>query len=91
MPLGRSWKTRWLKLNGTYQLLAYADNVNLLGVNTDTLNKNKDSLIYASKEDGLEVHIDETKCTLLSSQQNARKIYKLKAANRSFVNIWEQR
>jgi hypothetical protein len=29
-----------LKLNGTHQLLAYADDVNLLGDNIDTINKN---------------------------------------------------
>jgi hypothetical protein len=28
-----------LKLNGTHQLLAYADDVNLLGDNMDTINK----------------------------------------------------
>jgi hypothetical protein len=28
-----------LKLNGTHQLLAYADNVNLLGDNIDTIKK----------------------------------------------------
>jgi hypothetical protein len=30
-----------LKLNGTHQLLAYADDVNLLGDNIDTINKNR--------------------------------------------------
>jgi hypothetical protein len=64
--------------------------VNPLGVNTHTLNKNTDTLIDASKEDGLEVNIQKTKCTLLSGHQNAGKIYELKTANRSFVNIWEQ-
>jgi hypothetical protein len=34
-----------LKLNGTHQLLAYADDVNLLGDNIDTMKKNKDNLI----------------------------------------------
>jgi hypothetical protein len=29
-----------LKLNGTHQLLAYADDVNLLGDNIETINKN---------------------------------------------------
>jgi hypothetical protein len=32
-----------LKLNGTHQLLAYADDVNLLGYNTDTIKKNAEN------------------------------------------------
>jgi hypothetical protein len=41
-----------LKLNGTHQLLA--DDVNLLGDNADTINKNTETLLDASKEVGLE-------------------------------------
>jgi hypothetical protein len=44
-----------LKLNGTYQLLAYVDDVNLLGDNIDTINKRKDIIIHASKEVNLEI------------------------------------
>jgi hypothetical protein len=40
-----------LKLNGTHQLLAYADDVNLLGDNIDTIKKNT-TLTDASKEVG---------------------------------------
>jgi hypothetical protein len=43
-----------LKLNGTHQLLAYADDVNLLGDNIDTIEKNTETLTDASKEVGLE-------------------------------------
>jgi hypothetical protein len=39
-----------LKLNGTHQLLAYADYVNQLGDNIDTVEKNTETLIDDSKE-----------------------------------------
>jgi hypothetical protein len=39
-----------LKLNGTHQLLAYAADVNLLGDNIDTIKKNTETLIVASKK-----------------------------------------
>jgi hypothetical protein len=37
-----------LKLNGTHQLLAYANNVNLLGDNIDSIKKNTETLTDAS-------------------------------------------
>jgi hypothetical protein len=46
-----------LKLNGTRQLLAYADDVHLLGDNIDTIEKNTETLIDASKEVGLEINV----------------------------------
>jgi hypothetical protein len=38
-----------LKLNGTHQLLVYADDVNLLGDNIDAIKKNMETLADASK------------------------------------------
>jgi hypothetical protein len=38
-----------LKLNGTHQLLAYPDHVNLLGDNTDAIKNNTKLLIDARK------------------------------------------
>jgi hypothetical protein len=55
-----------LKWNGTHQLLAYADDVNLLGDNIDTINKNTQTLIDAGKEVGLEVNVEKTKYMLVS-------------------------
>jgi hypothetical protein len=51
-----------LKLNGTHQLLAYADDVNLLGDNIDTINKNTVTLTDVSREVGLEVNLEKTVC-----------------------------
>jgi hypothetical protein len=58
------------KLNGTHQLLAYTDDVNLLGDNIDTVKKNTETLIDASKEVGLEINIKKSKYMLISRQQN---------------------
>jgi len=39
-----------LKLNGTYQLLVYADDVNMLVGSLHTIKKNIESVVIASKE-----------------------------------------
>jgi hypothetical protein len=76
-----------LKLNGTHQLLVYADDVNLLGDNIDTIKKNMETLIDASKAVGLEVNTEKTKYMLLSRHQNAGQNHDIKIANRCFENV----
>jgi hypothetical protein len=77
-----------LKLNATHQLLAYADDVNLLGDNIDTINKNTETLIFASKEVGLEVNVEKnTRYMLVSCDQNAGQNREIKIGNRSFENV----
>ena len=48
-----------LKLNGSHQCLAYADNV--LGGSLHTIQENTEALILGSKDNGLEVNTDKTK------------------------------
>jgi hypothetical protein len=76
-----------LKLNGTHQLLAYADDVNLLGDNIDTIRKNTETLIDVSKEVGLEINAEKTKYMLLSRHRNVGQNQDIKIANRSFGNV----
>jgi hypothetical protein len=63
-----------LKLNGTYHLLVYADDIHLLGDNNGAIKKNTETLIDSSKEVDLKVNTEKTKYMLLSSHQNAGKI-----------------
>jgi hypothetical protein len=84
-----------LILNGTHQLLAYADDVNIVGEIIGTIQKNAKALLDAGKEVGLEVNLEKTKCMLVSGCQKAGQRQSIKIANRSFEdvaksNIWEQ-
>ena len=62
-----------MKLNGAHQLLAYADDVNILGGSVHTIKEIAEGLVGASKETELEVKADKTKymLMLMSRYQNA--------------------
>jgi cytochrome oxidase assembly protein ShyY1 len=76
-----------MKLNGTHQLLIYADDVNLLGDNKDTIKKNTGTLIGTSKVVCLKVNTEKTKYMLWSRHQNAEQNHDIKIANRSSETV----
>jgi len=78
-----------LKLNGTHQLLAYADDVNILGGSVDTIKKNAEALVAATKEIGLEVNAHKTKHMTVSRDQNAGRIHSMKVDNSSIERVEE--
>jgi hypothetical protein len=49
-------KQEGLKLNGTHQLLVYADYINILGENRHTIQTNTEALLDATKEVSLEMN-----------------------------------
>ena len=48
-------------MNGTHQVLAYADDVNLIGDDIRTIERNADVLLNSCKDIGLAVNIGKTK------------------------------
>jgi len=78
-----------LKLNGTRQLLAYADDVNILGGSVHTVKENAEALVVATKEIGLEVNADETKYMIMSRDQNAERSQSMKTDSSSIERVEE--
>ena len=60
-----------MKLNSIRRVFVYADDVTL-GRSVNTIEKNTEALIFASKETGLDVNADKTKYLVMSRNQNAR-------------------
>jgi len=76
-----------LKLNGTHQMLAYADDVNTLAGSIRTLKENAEALVAATREIGLEVCADKTKYLVMSRDQNARRIQSVRIDNSTFERV----
>jgi hypothetical protein len=70
-----------LKLNGTHQLLFYADNVNILGGSVHNIKKNADAFVFVIKENGIEV---KTKYIILSRDENEGRNHSTKIDTFSF-------
>ena len=76
-----------LKLNGTPQLLAYADDVNILEGGIHTLKENAVSLVAATREIGLEVNADTSKYMVMSRNQNAGQNHRVRIENITFERV----
>jgi hypothetical protein len=59
--------------------------------NIDTIKKNTETVIGASKEFGLQVNVEKIKYMLLSCHQNAGQNHNIRIANRSFENVGQLR
>jgi hypothetical protein len=62
-----------LKLIGTHQLLAYADDIDIVGENIHTIKKNTEAVLGGSKEVGQEASPEKTKYILMPCNQKIGK------------------
>jgi len=78
-----------LKLNGTHQLLAYDDDVNILGGSVHTVKENAEALVVVTKELGIEVNVDKTKYMIMSRDQNAGRSHNMRIDDSSIERVEE--
>jgi hypothetical protein len=76
-----------LELNGTYQLLVCADDVNLLGDSVNTIKEKSETLLEASRDIGLEINAEKTKYMIMPRHPNSGQNQNIRIANESCENV----
>jgi hypothetical protein len=76
-----------LELNGIHQMLVWADDINLLGDSINTINKNIETFLEASRDVGLEINAEKAKYMMMYSHQKSGQNQNIRIANESFENV----
>ncbi|KAJ4442195.1 hypothetical protein ANN_12061 [Periplaneta americana] len=76
-----------LELNGLHHLLVFADDVNMLGENPQTVREYMETLLEASKAIYLEVNLENTKYMIMCCDQNIVRSENIKIGDLSFEEV----